>query len=59
MCHPWVQVRGPWQLAEPIEYKIDTQKKETLLDLTSRNIDVGQVAPERLVEVGGGGGLFI
>jgi hypothetical protein len=25
---------------------IDTQKKERLLDLTSRNSDVGQVAPE-------------
>ena len=54
MCHPWVQDRGPWQLAKPIEYKIDTQKKETLLDLTSRNIDEGQVAPEMLVDVGWG-----
>ena len=32
-----------------IEQKIDTQRKERLLDLTSRNIDVGQVAQEKLV----------
>ena len=31
--------------------------KEKLLDLTSRNIDIGQVAQEKLVEVGGGGRL--
>ena len=42
-------------MEDPIEYKIDTQKKERLLDLTSRNIDVGQVALEKLVEVRGGG----
>ena len=46
-------------MEDPIEYKIDTQKKERLLDLTSRNIDVGQVALEKLVEVRGGVGLFI
>jgi hypothetical protein len=51
-----VQDRGPWQLTYLIEQKIDRQKKERLLDLTSRNIDVGQVAEEKLVR---GRGLFI
>ena len=52
-----LQGTGSWTLAVGVPYRVeDRQKKQKLLDLTSRNIDVGQVAPERLVEVGGGGG---
>ena len=46
---------GSWTLAIGRAHRVeDRYTKERLLDLTSRNIDVGQLAPEMLVDVGWG-----